>query len=277
MDLIKTRYLIVAWLIAPHVLPIELLMQFFGLPFTGAWWDTTAYYSFYFLSATLIAFAFFKHPPNLANLFGPTPHREAIHCAAAFAVFLWVSGIAIGYVIFFPLSFAYPEFVSNWYLPYSPIVYVTHGEIMWTPTLINLVPLVVFAPLVEEIVFRGIFLRRFAGRYGILRAILLSSMIFGIAHPDSFAATAFGIGMCILYLRYGSLLLTIGVHALWNAACFLLELFYVVLEQREQHYTLEDFHNDWRWGIMFLLITLVWISVLINSPRKKRPWQLVPA
>ena len=42
--------------------------------------------------------------------------------------------------------------------------------------------LVIVAPLTEELIFRGIFLRGFIPRYGTARGILLSAVFFGAAH-----------------------------------------------------------------------------------------------
>jgi hypothetical protein len=39
-----------------------------------------------------------------------------------------------------------------------------------------------FVPIYEELIFRGILLKVFETRYGVLRAILLSSILFGLWH-----------------------------------------------------------------------------------------------
>ncbi len=43
---------------------------------------------------------------------------------------------------------------------------------------------VVFAPLVEELFFRGLLLRSLQRRVGTGRAVALSSVLFGLAHPQ---------------------------------------------------------------------------------------------
>ena len=277
MSAIKTRYLILVWLLGSFVIPVESIMSALSIPFSAGWWDATFYYSFYFLLALLVAAAFIGHPPNWANLIGAAPNPVATRDAFAFFVFLWVVSIAIGYLTFFPLSFVYPEFVSHWFLPYAPTIYVEDSSIQWIPSLVNLVPLVVFAPVMEELIFRGILLRRLAYKFGIFAAVAWSSIIFGLAHPDTFAATLFGAAMCVLYLRHGSLLLIIGLHAVWNTVYFLDQLVSTVVSGEEQHYSLEEFQSDWPWGLMFLVISAIWVAILIKSPKRNYDWVLKSA
>lgn len=56
----------------------------------------------------------------------------------------------------------------------------------------TLVLLVLVAPLTEELLFRGLFLRGFLKRYGKLTAVLASGLLFGVIHlnPWQFIATS---------------------------------------------------------------------------------------
>jgi membrane protease YdiL (CAAX protease family) len=79
---------------------------------------------------------------------------------------------------------------------------------------------VVFAPFVEEIFFRGFLFQGFRQKYGWVRAILLSSAIFAVAHldPASLIPT-FILGVVIAYLfhRSNSIWPGIILHFLVNA------------------------------------------------------------
>ncbi len=76
--------------------------------------------------------------------------------------------------------------------------------------------LVVAAPVMEEIVFRGVLLRRWIASWGWTPAIVVSSVLFGALHEWALGATAFAVVMCALTLRSGSLWPAIFVHALGN-------------------------------------------------------------
>lgn len=75
---------------------------------------------------------------------------------------------------------------------------------------------VIIAPIVEEFLFRGFLLHRFTVKWGIRVAVLASSFIFGILHTDIVGAFLFGLVMCILYLKTGTILVPIVCHMLNN-------------------------------------------------------------
>ncbi len=81
----------------------------------------------------------------------------------------------------------------------------------------TLLTLVILAPIVEEFVFRGVFLTRFAAKTSMWGGILISSLLFGVLHLDFVGAFLFGIIASLLYLRTGNLLLPILFHMLNNA------------------------------------------------------------
>ena len=80
-----------------------------------------------------------------------------------------------------------------------------------------LLSLVILAPIVEEFVFRGVFLTRFMAKTSMWGGILISSLLFGVLHLDFVGAFLFGIIASLLYLRTGNLLLPILLHMLNNA------------------------------------------------------------
>ena len=77
----------------------------------------------------------------------------------------------------------------------------------------------IFAPLVEEIFFRGFLFQGFRARYGWVTAVLLSSAIFAIAHLDLVALIPTFILGCLLaymYHRSNSIWPGIFLHFLVN-------------------------------------------------------------
>jgi len=85
----------------------------------------------------------------------------------------------------------------------------------------------VAAPILEELVFRGIVLNGFLKRYKPFSSILLSALIFGIAHlnPWQFFG-AFFIGLVIgwIYWRTNSLIPGMVIHFVNNSVSFLMML-----------------------------------------------------
>lgn len=80
---------------------------------------------------------------------------------------------------------------------------------------------VVFAPFVEEIFFRGFLFQGFRQKYGWVRAMLLSSVIFAVVHldPASLIPTfILGLVLAYLYQRSNSLWPGIILHFLVNGS-----------------------------------------------------------
>lgn len=79
---------------------------------------------------------------------------------------------------------------------------------------------VVFAPVVEELFFRGFLFQGFRQKYGWVKGGLLSSVIFGMAHldPAAFLPTAIlGFLLAYMYHRSNSVWTPIILHVLVNA------------------------------------------------------------
>ena len=87
---------------------------------------------------------------------------------------------------------------------------------------------VLAAPLLEELIFRGIMLDGLLKRYGPLTSIIVSSLLFGLAHLNPWQfVTGFVIG-CFLgwvYLRSGSVGACIVIHMAANFSGFVLRIY----------------------------------------------------
>jgi len=81
----------------------------------------------------------------------------------------------------------------------------------------------VLAPLFEETLFRGVLLPVLAQRWGNLAAVLISALVFGIAHlslgelPPLFVL---GLGLGWLRIQSGRLGASVLMHGLWNGLTF---------------------------------------------------------
>ena len=84
---------------------------------------------------------------------------------------------------------------------------------------------IIFAPIVEELVFRGVLFNRLKIRTGIIPAMLISSFLFAIGHDFGGMTSAFlfGICMCILYLKTDNILIPMSVHFINNLVATILE------------------------------------------------------
>lgn len=82
----------------------------------------------------------------------------------------------------------------------------------------SLLSVILLAPIVEELLFRGIIFNKINDYFSLTVAILVSSFLFGISHEfgGMFSAFVFGICMVMLYLKTSNILVPIFAHFLNN-------------------------------------------------------------
>ena len=88
--------------------------------------------------------------------------------------------------------------------------------------------MVIAAPIFEELIFRGIMLDGLLKRYSPIKAILISSFLFGLVHlnPWQFITGLFlGVFMGWIYYKTKSISFTIIIHASVNLTGFLMRYF----------------------------------------------------
>jgi len=85
--------------------------------------------------------------------------------------------------------------------------------------------LVVFIPIFEELLFRGLILSGLKNSYNIIIALIISSVIFGLFHVDILGAFIFGLWLGWIYLKTNNILLCVLVHSACNAISFIFRAF----------------------------------------------------
>ncbi|NES41283.1 CPBP family intramembrane glutamic endopeptidase [Moorena sp. SIO2C4] len=120
--------------------------------------------------------------------------------------FAWGFNSLISYYI----SFIYPDFIENSIneLEFTNVI----GLISWSFSAI------VFAPLLEELICRGIILQKWAMKWGIKAGIVTSSLLFAICHLRFDIVSLFIAGtiLSVLYFKTGNLIVPILCHSLYN-------------------------------------------------------------
>jgi len=83
---------------------------------------------------------------------------------------------------------------------------------------------VVFAPLFEETLFRGVLLPVLGRHVGGMAAVAISAVLFALAHlslGELLPLSVLGIGLGLLRWQSGRLAASVCLHALWNSLTFL--------------------------------------------------------
>ena len=85
--------------------------------------------------------------------------------------------------------------------------------------------IVIIAPILEELIFRGVILKRFLDKYSENKAIILSALIFGIAHANPWqfiGAVLIGIILGWIFVKTKSVLPGMFMHFINNLTGFVL-------------------------------------------------------
>jgi len=133
----------------------------------------------------------------------------------------------------------------------------------------------VIAPAIEELVFRGLLLRRLVASRGFWPGILLTSAIFALLHPQALlGAFVIGVIFALLYLASGSLLLSMLAHAINNSV---VSLGILLMSSDTKDGTPAELLKDLRGGWPAIVVRLVivgsllfWIArPLVNEARER--------
>jgi membrane protease YdiL (CAAX protease family) len=79
---------------------------------------------------------------------------------------------------------------------------------------------IVAAPIYEELIFRGILFPYIARQVGVAGGVLAVSAVFALIHshiPSILPLFLLSVALCLAYWRTGSLWVSIGIHAIFNA------------------------------------------------------------
>jgi len=212
---------------------------------------TALWYSL--ISAFLLLYLAWRRLP-LRMLFGGAPRMRCFIDALRIVLPVALLSIGLFYLLWYPVSLAWPGFVQSWALDSGPAVIRENGS---PPVLANLAQLLlvaVFVPVVEETLFRGFLLPRWAVKWNLPTGVILSSGFFAVLHADTLGAFVFSLIVSVLYLRTGSLFTGVFLHGLNNALVWLIELAGGEFEPS----TLADFQSEIWLGGLGLLVGLPW-------------------
>jgi membrane protease YdiL (CAAX protease family) len=128
-------------------------------------------------------------------------------------IIMTLIAIQIGFIIPIVFSLPTPEFIEKIFM-----------EIAGPNSIFSFISIVIAAPILEELIFRGIILDGLLKKYSPVKSIMISSFLFGIVHlnPWQFiGAMIIGIFSGWIYYKTGKLSLSIIIHMVNNGLAFL--------------------------------------------------------
>ena len=212
-----------------------------------------------------------RHRVDSVSFFGRLPEQGRWLAWSGIVIGLLVVAIGSLWLVYYPLSFVLPEFVEEMLLSSDEPVFV-EGPSAW-PFLhrcVMFVSMVIVAPVVEEAAFRGFLLHRWRLKWGAGRAVVLSSILFGLLHVDFLGAIFFGVVMSSLYVQTRTLWVPVFCHAANNLAVFVLV---AVLDDGETM-TIREFQESFSECRWFLAAGAAWAVWYGRYMVKTVGWEL---
>ena len=132
---------------------------------------------------------------------------------------LFIIANIVIYIVSISSKYLLPEFDEQ-----NIVQYFKHNKI----TELEVLNIVVVVPIIEEIVFRGLFYKLLRSYFSIVPSMLMSSIIFSIVHKNilvSIVLFSLGLILCYSYERNKSIIYPIVIHSLFNLLMLLLILY----------------------------------------------------
>lgn len=154
---------------------------------------------------------------NISNVFDVKIRNEILYIFALNLLFAFLFPCIIS-----GFDYLYGALDPNWITGID----IDTVELTADSLILECIASIIFAPLIEELVFRGVLFNRLKIRTGMIPAMLITSFIFALGHNFGGITSAFlfGICMCILYMKTDNILVTISVHFTNNLVATILAL-----------------------------------------------------
>ena len=150
-------------------------------------------------------------------------------------------------------------------IPMPDWLYDAFAQLMGEKSLSTFVMLCIAAPILEELIFRGIILQGFLKNYSPQKAIIWASILFGLVHlnPWQFIpAVVLGLFIGWVYWKTGSLLPCIFIHFVANTTSYV-SSFFIDIENAKELTTQDLIGNNF---VYFSLLILA-IFIIVGSIR----------
>ncbi len=207
---------------------------------------------------------------SVRYLFGQRVLKVSIVHSVLLVASLLLFSLGISSIGFYLLSLVFPEYVaqvleSNMLMMGAQSLYprLYQGLMLFL--------LVVYAPLVEELIFRGILLQRWSVKWGLRRGLVASSVLFGALHLNNpMGLTLFGLVMGLLYVRTCSLWVPIACHALNNLAAVGIDGLSKIATGGQTS-TVSDVQDVWIVSLLLIAVSFPFLGWFIwhSWPRRK--------
>ncbi|PSU24403.1 CPBP family intramembrane glutamic endopeptidase [Photobacterium kishitanii] len=255
---IKITYIVFFLLLAS--ISFDVFINQRSLSNDNFWNEVLRGYYYFVILLVFLLFIFWKKGLRFCEVVG-TFNRKNLPFALEVVFFNIIVSYSTIYIIFYPLSFAYPNYIYEW-LSSGPIIFYTYeGGYPLLPNFLMAILMVIFVPIIEELVFRGILINRLSVTFKTKTAVIISSILFGVLHTDPLSATLFGVVMAMIYIQTQKLIIPIICHCLNNLAAYVFIIVESMTDDTPTSDAIVAFQDSWLIGL-FSIITLMILSLI---------------
>ena len=241
----------VSRIILKKILPTWFTSQ--SAPFQEALTGFLLYVFFFLFTLRMLS----RSGLSYSRLLGAFPARGEFVRYSLWAIPLVILSIASVYLLFFPLSFLFPGLVKSWFIDFSPTLIWTSGDKYVLANLVNVLMIVVVAPIFEEFYVRGILLTRWTVKWGVIPAVIVTSVVFALPHIINLIGMfCVGCVMAVFYIRTKSLFIPISIHFVNNLIAWLISLLGTLFDIPTSYGTVTEFQESWWIGLLALVISI---------------------
>lgn len=126
-------------------------------------------------------------------------------------------------VLFFLLLDNFLDHIVDRMFPVSAVNYQETLIVLRQSPITTFIRVCIFAPITEELLMRGYVLTGLKNKYGILTALFISAILFGVFHfnfGQTLSAFICGMVIGLLYIKTDSLFCCMLAHSLYNSISY---------------------------------------------------------
>jgi membrane protease YdiL (CAAX protease family) len=226
----------------------------------GSILDCLWHFAFHGVVLLWASWHFMRSNVSVRRVMGALPDSyrwlPAVACVVPLILFSMGSGQITGY-LWWLIS---PSFAKEWFAAedYS---------------ICRMLLVFILVPPVEELFFRGILINKWSVRWGVKRAVLISSLLFAILHQNIIGAFAYGFVLAVLYIKTRTLLVPIVCHVLINLIALGMGMVWENSGLLKIIHTLNQLLGSGPWfGLLCLILSAPWVVYFMRRNWPRRDW-----
>jgi membrane protease YdiL (CAAX protease family)/ribosomal protein S27E len=188
------------------------------------------------------------------NIIGSAPEGYKWLSNVSIVVPLMLFAIGSGGLFAYLLTRISPSFAKEWFAEEE----LSAFQIFF---------LIILVPPIEELLFRGILINRWAEKWDIKRAVFASTIVFAALHKNIIGATAYGFAFAVLYINTRTLIVPLVCHILINALA-------IGIANIDTESIVATANSGLIFSLSCLILSIPWLVYFVRKNWPSRSWNI---